>query len=104
MFCTRMMRPFESERSVLAASVSEWIRGGRPLAHARSYRWMIGILTAIGMLTATAARAADAPFELNDGDRVVFLGDTFIEREQHHGWVELMLTSRFPDHAITFRN
>src|SRR5688572_24059460 len=50
------------------------------------------------------ARAADAAFELKDGDRVVFLGDAFIEREQYHGWIELMLTSRFPDRAITFRN
>ena len=43
-------------------------------------------------------------FELRDGDRVVFLGDTFIEREQHYGWIELMLTTRFPDRNVTFRN
>ncbi|MBI5775718.1 MAG: HEAT repeat domain-containing protein [Verrucomicrobia bacterium] len=43
-------------------------------------------------------------FELKDGDRVVFLGDTFIEREQHYGWIELMLTTRFPDRNVTFRN
>ncbi|HSH93103.1 MAG TPA: PVC-type heme-binding CxxCH protein, partial [Roseimicrobium sp.] len=49
------------------------------------------------------ARAA-APFELRDGDRVVLLGDTFIEREQHNGWIEVMLTTRFPDRNITFRN
>ena len=37
------------------------------------------------VLALTAARAADstAPrLELRDGDRVVFLGDTLIEREQ----------------------
>ena len=45
-----------------------------------------------------------APFELRDGDRVVFLGDTLIEREQHYGWIELMLTTRFPDRNVTFRN
>ena len=45
-----------------------------------------------------------APFELKDGDRVVFLGDTLMEREQHHGWIELMLTTRFPDRNVTFRN
>ena len=43
-------------------------------------------------------------FQLDDGDRVIFLGDTFIEREQYHGWVELMLTTRFADRNITFRN
>ncbi len=47
---------------------------------------------------------AAAPFELKDGDRVVFLGDTLIEREQHYGWIELMLTTRFPDRNVTFRN
>src|SRR5688572_21692635 len=103
MFCTRTMRPVKNERSVVAASMSEWIRGGRPPAGARSYNWMVGVLIAV-VAMAPAARAADEPFELKDGDRVVFLGDAFIEREQHHGWVELMLTSRFPDHAITFRN
>ena len=55
------------------------------------------------LCNATSTRAA-APFELKDGDRVVFLGDTLIEREQHYGWIELMLTSRFPDRDITFRN
>jgi len=49
--------------------------------------------------------AANAPqLELRDGDRVVFLGDTLIEREQYHGWVELMLTARFPERNVTFRN
>src|SRR5215470_16833843 len=43
-------------------------------------------------------------FELRDGDRVVLLGDTLIEREQAHGFIELMLTARFPDRAVTFRN
>ncbi len=50
------------------------------------------------------AAGASARLDLQEGDRVVFLGDTFIEREQHAGWIELMLTSRFPDRTITFRN
>jgi putative heme-binding domain-containing protein len=54
-------------------------------------------------VTSPAAPPA-AAFELKDGDRVVFLGDTLIEREQYHGWVELMLTTRFPDRNVTFRN
>ncbi len=52
----------------------------------------------------TASLRAAAPFELKDGDRVVFLGDTLMEREQHYGWIELMLTTRFPDRHVTFRN
>ncbi len=58
------------------------------------------------LILCATSRAADkpAPFELREGDRVVFLGDTFMEREQQFGWIELMLTTRFPDCNITFRN
>jgi len=58
------------------------------------------------LLTAAALRAATAPapFELRDGDRVAFVGDGLVEGEQFHGWIELMLTARFPDRTITFRN
>jgi enterochelin esterase family protein len=57
------------------------------------------------LLALTAARAATpAPrFELRDGDRVVFLGDTLVEREQSYGWIELMLTVRAADRTVTFR-
>jgi hypothetical protein len=50
------------------------------------------------------AAAPQKPFELRDGDRVVFIGDTLIEREQHYGYVELMMTLRWPDRNVTFRN
>jgi lysophospholipase L1-like esterase len=46
----------------------------------------------------------DRPFELLDGDRVVFIGNTFIERDQVYGYLETMLTARWPDRNITFRN
>jgi putative heme-binding domain-containing protein len=61
------------------------------------------LLLALACAAVTSVRAA-APFELKDGDRVIFLGDTLIEREQHYGWIELMLTTRFPDRNVTFRN
>jgi glucose/arabinose dehydrogenase/lysophospholipase L1-like esterase len=50
------------------------------------------------------AAAPQKPFELRDGDRVVFIGDALIEREQHYGYVELMMTLRWPDRNVTFRN
>ncbi len=50
-----------------------------------------------------AAHAA-APFELRDGDRVLFMGDTFFEREVDYGHIEARLTAAFPDRNITFRN
>ena len=43
-------------------------------------------------------------FTLRDGDRVVLLGGTFIEREQASGYLETALTARFPDQQIEFRN
>jgi lysophospholipase L1-like esterase len=45
-----------------------------------------------------------AEFHLNEGDRVVLLGNTLIEREQKYGYWETMLTSRYPDKNIIFRN
>jgi lysophospholipase L1-like esterase len=47
---------------------------------------------------------AAEPFRLADGDRVAFVGSTFIEREQRSGYWETALTSRYPDRNITFRN
>jgi lysophospholipase L1-like esterase len=43
-------------------------------------------------------------FTLKDGDRVVLLGNTLIEREQRYGYWELALTARFPDKNVQFRN
>ncbi len=43
-------------------------------------------------------------FELRDGDRVVFLGDTFIEREQTYGFIEGRMIVRYPDRNLIFRN
>lgn len=48
--------------------------------------------------------SATGGFELHNGDRVVFLGDAFIEREQYAGWIELAATTQFPDRDVTFRN
>jgi lysophospholipase L1-like esterase len=44
------------------------------------------------------------PFSLRDGDRVVLIGSTLIEREQRYGYWETRLTSRWPECNIIFRN
>lgn len=44
------------------------------------------------------------PFALTDGDRVVLLGGTMIEREASYGYWEAALTSRFAGRNIQFRN
>ena len=61
------------------------------------------ILTLIWM-AATTTTVQSADFELKDGDRVVLLGSTLIEREQRYGYWEAALTARYPDRNITFRN
>lgn len=51
-----------------------------------------------------AFTATASAFDLHEGDRVVYLGDTLIEREQYHGWLDVMFASRYPDLDVTFRN
>ena len=41
---------------------------------------------------------------LRNGDRVVFVGDTLLEREGTQGFIEHRLTAEFPTRTITFRN
>jgi lysophospholipase L1-like esterase len=62
-----------------------------------------GLLLALLVVTA-AARLDAAPFEFQTGDRVVFLGNTLIEREQSYGYWELALTLAEPEKKLTFRN
>lgn len=47
---------------------------------------------------------ADDSLELRDGDRVVFLGNTLVERAQVHGYLEAMLIIANPGLNLTFRN
>ena len=55
--------------------------------------------------TASLSAAGSAPeFELKDGDRVVTLGGTFIEREGQFGFIESVFTLAVPDRKVTFRN
>lgn len=63
-------------------------------------------LTTCLVLSASPADlfADDAPLELRDGDRVVLLGGTLIEREQRYGYWETALALAWPDRNVTFRN
>jgi lysophospholipase L1-like esterase len=66
-----------------------------------SVRFFISLLCASVSLWFNSAAAADA-FALKDGDRVVLIGSTLIEREQRYGYWETALTERYP--GVTFRN
>lgn len=43
-------------------------------------------------------------FELKNGDRVVFLGNSLIENDLQYGYLELALTTRWPTRDVTYRN
>ncbi len=58
----------------------------------------------IEVVPKAVSRSKRDGFELLDGDRVVFLGDTFIERMQTNDYIETMITSQFPNRKIVFRN
>jgi lysophospholipase L1-like esterase len=66
-----------------------------------NHRFVLALLPLV--VAAPAARAAE-PFALKDGDRVVLVGNTLIEREQRYAYWEAALTSRYPDKNVTFRN
>lgn len=63
--------------------------------------WFWNII-ALGF-TSGLLRAQD-PFELKEGDRLVLLGGTFIEREQVFGHLETFLHAQWPDRKFTIRN
>ena len=51
------------------------------------------------------AQPAAAPkFEISDGDRIVWIGNTLVEREQRYGYWETALHAAFPDKQFTLRN
>jgi putative heme-binding domain-containing protein len=54
-------------------------------------------------LPAEMARA-HPEFKLEEGDRIVLVGDTIIEREQESGWLETEMAAAFPDRHFVVRN
>ena len=72
-----------------------------PLASAARPCLNGGMLLPLALL---AVSAADDPFRLRDGDRVVWLGGTLIEREQQSGHWEATLTVKNRPARVTFRN
>ncbi len=64
---------------------------------------MLATALLAAMLSPTADPPKD-PFAFADGDRVVFLGGTLIEREQKYGAWELALTIAHPNKNVSFRN
>src|SRR3954452_14041580 len=51
-----------------------------------------------------AAQPPAKPFDFKDGDRIVWLGNTLVEREQRYGYWETALLAANADKRITVRN
>ena len=66
------------------------------------FRLFILFLTASPFVN--AQRAGDSNFRLHRGDRVVLLGNTFVERMVEFGYFEALLNARLPKHRLTIRN
>ena len=64
-------------------------------------RYLLIVLTTLSLSLAAAPKPS---LELHDGDRVAFIGDTLMEREQYSGYIELAIASHFPDKKVSFRN
>jgi putative heme-binding domain-containing protein len=55
-------------------------------------------------LTLPSLAAAAERLELKKGDHICIIGNTLAERMQHDGWLETLITARFPEHDLVFRN
>jgi lysophospholipase L1-like esterase len=80
-------------------------KGAKPLAYL--FLFFIFFSSAITIANNESIifeNATPPDFELKQGDRVVFLGNSLFENELQYGYLEFALTSRWPDRDITFRN
>src|SRR5215207_356929 len=62
------------------------------------------LLSAIFAAALIGADPAPKPFEFKDGDKIVWLGNTLVEREQRYGYWETALIAANADKNITMRN
>ena len=67
--------------------------------------WMLVCLMAWA-LSSTVQGAAAKPetLEFRNGDRVLFIGDSFFEREVDYGHIETQFTAHFADRDVIYRN
>jgi len=73
------------------------------MQHLHAFVTLCAWVLYIAPLAAQETNAAET-LSMRDGDRVVFLGNTFFERALDYGHLETSLTLRWPEKKITFRN
>ncbi len=63
------------------------------------------LFVTFALLLLTAAPGSYAfGLELKPGDHICIIGNTLAERMQHHGGLETLIYSRYPQHNLVFRN
>ncbi|MBP36713.1 MAG: dehydrogenase [Roseibacillus sp.] len=75
----------------------------------RRHPWLRAILILIAASSVHSAEPVPAddpgvPFQLGDGDTVVFVGSEFTEQRIKHNHLEAALTARWPDRGLRFYN
>ncbi len=72
------------------------------------YRLLVFLLLpftlAVAQNTPQTGAVKNPPFALKQGDRVVFIGNSLFENDYQYGYLELALTTRWPDRDVTYRN
>lgn len=96
-----VIRPSPRSTAVAAASLAAFLAAG---LYAGAGAALAATPPAASPPAAPSSPAAAEPFELKDGDRVLLVGGTFVEREGHLGVLEAALTGRFAGRKVTFRN
>lgn len=86
----------------MPSAPGKWLLRGRGVT-IRNTLHAAWVWPLILLLSATGIQAAE-PFELRDGDRVVLIGATFLERDGQFGYLETALTTSWPDRSIVVRN
>src|SRR5262249_11791195 len=56
------------------------------------------------LVSSASVGAADMlTLSLHDGERILFLGNGYVENDQWHAYLETRLERRFPDRQLVFR-
>ncbi|MGP0063225.1 MAG: SGNH/GDSL hydrolase family protein [Isosphaeraceae bacterium] len=67
--------------------------------------YILNFVGLVSVLSPLTAHGDEPPrFRFHDGDRIVLVGDTLIERDQRYGYLETTLTALNADKNLTFRN
>src|SRR3954447_7964824 len=62
------------------------------------------LLFVIFLTVAHGMSASSGDFQIHNGDRVVFLGDSITEQRLYTTYIEAYALTRHPDWTLTFRN